>query len=543
MLYILFTAIFLIPMLLGISNLSERIFGKNIGYTSLKTMLGIMVLSVIWTVAAFLFPINFYAEVITLTAGLVSFFYFKNFNELTDFFTENKRFFIPALVVVLLAGSFYPFILDHFGYYVPTIKWIQEYGLVKGISNLDLLLGQMSVWHIFQAGFSGFADVFFRINTVLLIIYLIYILEKKSWVHLLFIPVLFLFSQSPSPDLPSIVFALIILDEILSGNKNSSFLFALSAFVFIIKPTMIWVPIFTFSYVFLILKEKPKVIIAGTLILILFLIKNLWTFGYPVFPVQIGDLGLPWKPNPESLRISSEVAIIKTFDVQFTIEEINKFSTFDFIKNWLTLKGLKSVIHIGFLISILLFGIFAFIKKKKIISFLFISILIKSVLVFTFSAQYRFFIDVFLVIAFVLLFEKISRKIAVLSFSALSLFFLSFLAFPNLVKTFVPSFKLGNFMLGFDKKQLIEPSHFELNQYKSHEIGNLKFNVVKEYPFSFDIPIPAISPQFLQEDYDAKVFPQKIGKDVKDGFIWRTMTGEEHQKLKNILEELKTKKP
>jgi len=37
----------------------------------------------------------------------------------------------------------------------------------------------MSVWHIFQAGFSHLADPFLRSNSLLLLIYLIYCLEKK----------------------------------------------------------------------------------------------------------------------------------------------------------------------------------------------------------------------------------------------------------------------------------------------------------------------------------------------------------------------------
>ncbi len=541
MLYLLFTAIFIIPALLGIGTISEKIFGKNYSYLSIKILFGILTLSVVWAFAAFFIPINLHTEVVTLSLGLIGFYYFRVYNDLSNFILENKNFLFPLLLTIVFAGSFYPFILDHFGYYVTTIKWINEFGLVKGISNLDLLLGQMSVWHIFQAGFSSFSDVFLRLNTVLLIIYIIYVFEKKSWVHLCFIPILFLFAQSPSPDLPSVIFSLIILNEIFSGNKDSYFLFALSAYTFAIKPTMIWVPLFALLYALLVQKEKLKTLIPGILILALFVFKNIWTFGYPIFPVQIGDLGISWKPNHETLKISSEVAIQKTFDMQYSVSEINNFGAFDYIKNWLTLKGIKSLIHISFLISIIVFTLFAISKKKKIYTFLWVSILIKSALVLLFSAQYRFFIDVFFVLAFVLLFEKITRKNAILSFSVLGLAFSIFLSFPTLLKTLVPSFRLGHFMLGFDKKQIIIPSHFQLKEYKTHQIGNLKFNVVEGYSFSFDIPTPAISPVFLKEYDEAGIFPQKISHDIKDGFIWRKMTDAEHLQLKKILEERKNK--
>lgn len=427
--------------------------------------------------------------------------------------------------------------MDHFGYYVPTIKWLSEFGLVKGISNLDLLLGQMSFWHIFQAGFSNFTDPFLRLNAITLIVYLFYIFEKKSWIHLVFIPVLFFFSQSPSPDLPVIVFSLIVLNEILTQQKNIPFLFAISVWIFAIKPTMIWVPIFVFFYGVLILKSNWKFVIIGSFVLVLFFVKNCWCFGFPVFPVQVADLGLSWKPNPELLKISSQTAIEKTFDMQYSYAEIQKFSTIDYIKNWLFLKGIKSKIHLLFIISLILFSVFAFKKKEKMITLLFFAILIKSVLVLMFSAQYRFFLEIFFVLFFILFYQIFSRKVALSIFFISSLFFLSLLSFPNLIRNNFPSFKLGQFMMGFQKNQIIKPAYFEWKKYRTYQIGSTKFNVVKQYPFSFDIPIPAISPEFLKEDLEAGIFPEQNSKNPKDGYHWRKISEEEKRLLQKILKD------
>ncbi|WP_449401402.1 LIC_10190 family membrane protein [Chryseobacterium wanjuense] len=186
--------------------------------------------------------------------------FFKDKLYLEFYGLSKKDYSLISIVslIILFCGSFYPYILDHFGYYVPTIKWLTEFGIIKGISNLDLTLGQMSVWHIFQSGFSNFSDPFLRINSILLIIYTLYIIEKKSWIQLCFVPVLLLFSQSPSPDLPVIIFSLIILNEIVKENKNTSLLFAFSVFVFSIKPTMIWLPILSFLYSIFIIKSNIK---------------------------------------------------------------------------------------------------------------------------------------------------------------------------------------------------------------------------------------------------------------------------------------------
>ena len=527
--------ILLLPTLAGIGVIFKNIFGFFSSGISIKIFEGIFLVTIIWTVVAFFIPLNFYVELTTLTIGISAFFYYKVYLDFWIFLSRNYKLFFSITLLSFFFGSYYPFILDHFGYYVPTVKWLSEIGLVQGISNLDLLLGQTSLWHIFQAGFSNFTDPFLRLNVLVLIVYLIYILEKKFWIHLVFLPILFLFTQSPSPDLPIIVFSLIILNEVFNSNKNSAVLFALSVFVFAIKPTMIWLPIFIFLYSFFILKSNYKFVFAGSLILTLFLFKNIWTFGFPIFPVQFLDLGLPWKPNAELLQNSSEMAIMKTYDMQYSFAEIQQFAGFDYIKNWLLLDGIKSFIHIALVLSLIVFLLFAIIKKSKLIWLLYSSVLLKIVLVLLFSAQYRFFFDVFFVILFVLFYQALSKKVSLKIFTVLSIFIAGFLSFPNLIKTHLPSFKLGNFVTGFNKDQFVKPSYFELNQYKTYQIGNLKFNVVDDYIFSFDTPIPAISPQFIQEDLDAGIFPQLKGNTLKEGFVCRPISTKEKEKLKIIL--------
>ncbi len=539
MLYILLMLIVLLPTLAGLGGVVKYIFRDFSGGISLRILAGILLTTIAWTVLAFFFPLNIYVEISTLIIGITAFFYFKIYLEFWVFISKNLRLFLSISLPIIFFGSYYPFILDHFGYYVPTVKWLAEVGLVKGISNLDLLLGQTSLWHIFQAGFSNFSDPFLRINVLMLIVYLMYVLEKKSWIHLVFFPVLFLFSQSPSADLPVIVFSLLILNEVFSSNKKAEFLFALSIFVFAIKPTMIWLPIFVFLYSLFILKSNLKRMFAGTLILFLFLFKNIWTFGFPVFPVQFLDFDFAWKPNAVLLQNSSEMAIMKTYDMQYSYQEIQQFSKLDYIKNWLFIDGMKSKIHLLFIVSLIVFFVFALIKKSKLIWFLLCSILIKSFLILLFSAQYRFFFDVFFVIFFVLFYQVLSKRFSLLIFSTLTIFIAGFLSFPDSVKTHLPSFNLGSFMTGFNKNQFTKPSSFELNKYKTYQVGNLKFNVVDEYIFSFDTPIPAISPQFILEDLNAGIFPQLKGKTLKEGFKWRKISDEEKEKLQMILKDFK----
>ncbi|REC67531.1 hypothetical protein DRF59_07795 [Chryseobacterium flavum] len=521
---------------MGIGRIVELVAGNLFPGIAGKTLSGILGICIIWNIISFFTPLNIYIEIITIILGVSFFVKDKLFREFRQFSTGEILLLTFVSFIILWAGSYAPYILDHFGYYVPTIKWLTEYGLIKGISNLDLTLGQMSVWHIFQAGFSNISDPFLRINTILLIIYALYIVEKKNWIHLCFIPVMLLYSQSPSPDLPVIMFSLIVLNEIITGNKNIILLFAFSIFTFTIKPTMIWLPILVLSHSILILKSNFQKLILGFSILILFFIKNLWVFGYPVFPIAIGDLGISWKPNEEVLKYSSQYALQKTYDMQYSYEEIQKFSTSDAIKNWFFLKGIKSEINILFIISLFIFSISAWLKKKKLITLISISILIKSILVLIFSAQYRFFIDVFFVIFLVLFYEYFNKRKSIAVFSVLSLLFITVLSFPSLLQQYFPSFKSGNFISGVKKEQFYRPSTYEYCQFKSFRVGNLKFNISKNYPFNFDTPLPSVSVGYILDDAKTGIFPQLSDKNnIRKGFIWKKMDSLEKKEAESII--------
>lgn len=492
---------------------------------------------------AFFMPLNGVVEALTVSIGLASFFWYKGFLRFWTFFSRQNLSFYFCCVFVLFFGSFYPFILDHFGYYVPTIKWISEYGLVKGIANLDLLLGQMSGWHVFQAGFSHFADPFLRINSVLLLVYLIWIYEKKSWIHLVFLPFLFLFSQSPNTDLPVMVFSLILLQEMAERKRNVGFIFAFSVFVFLIKPTMMWLPLLSFFYAVFILKVHLKFIIPGILILMLFFFKNIWTFGFPIFPVQFADFGVSWKPNAQLLQNSADMALLKSYDLQYNIEEIRSFSIMERVKNWLLLPGIKGWINSLFVLSLMVFFGYTVQKRSRWVTLVFITLMIKSVLVLIFSAQYRFFTDVFFVIFFIICFDKISANYSRLVFIGTSVLLAIAFSFPVVFKTVIPDFRAGGFMAGFCAGQLVYPSTYQWNKYQKYQIGNLKFNVVNGYQYSFDTPLPSISPGFLKEDLDAGIFPQLKTQSLKDGFIWKKMDESEKTQLQQLLEEYRQSFP
>ncbi len=110
-----------------------------------------------------------------------------------------------------------------------------------------------------------------------------------------------------------------------------------------------------------------------------------------------------------------------------------------------------------------------------------------------FSAQYRFFIDVFFVVFFVLFYKYFDKKInsRVLRAWVNHHFNIIFSRhYPNVHSQLQSGWLYGR----FKKEQLYRPSTYEYRKFKSFNIGNLKFNVSENYPYNFDTPLPAISP-------------------------------------------------
>ncbi len=147
-----------------------------------------------------------------------------------------------ALVIAFLS-SYNPFIYDHFGYYVPSILYLDHFRLIPGLGNVELNYAQMSPWHMLQTLFSHYLDPYLRINQLVFLIFGLYIWEQKKYIFGLALPIFALFLHSPSPDLPAYAFGLIILNESWL-HKNNGYLMAWAILIASIKPSLFWLPLF-----------------------------------------------------------------------------------------------------------------------------------------------------------------------------------------------------------------------------------------------------------------------------------------------------------
>jgi hypothetical protein len=106
-------------------------------------------------------------------------------------------------------------------------------GLVKGISNLDLIGTNVGLAYFSGRIFQFFRSVFKNQFSFTDYLYLIYI-EKKAGFSLFYSGFTIVLPVT-KPGFACYCFSLIILNEILKQNKQTSLLFAFSVFVFIIN--------------------------------------------------------------------------------------------------------------------------------------------------------------------------------------------------------------------------------------------------------------------------------------------------------------------
>lgn len=541
MIYLFLSLLLLLPLLFGWGKLSSRLLSFT--FTSIWANLtaGMIAITVVGSVLGFFFPLGIAFEIGLILIGLSGLFVTKN-NFLEFFLLLKKPLFLIFIFLGIGIASFAPFINDHFSYYVPTVKWLSEYGIVKGISNIDLILGQQSSWHIFQASFDDILDPFLRINVVLYFIFIFYVFEKKLWSLLLFTPFFFLFLHSPSPDLVIYVFSILLILELFKTDysKHFSSVWLLSVFLFTIKPTVFWLPLFVFLLGFKTNRQTlfgVKNILLTVLLLSLFFIKQIWVFGDIIFPIHSNLIDVSWKPSSYLLEASNQNAVLKTYDYQYTIAEINSWTIFDKIIKWLTLAGFKKIINLSIIIAIVGFGILAFKKRNTKLILLWVCIAVKTVVIFYFSGQYRFMIDAVLpLIALVLLSINLKPIVSKgITFAGIGMVFVVFL-FPKILQENISSFYVGQLMGKPSTEQLTKPLEYSINNYNQHKVTNFTFYTPSNYNLMHDVPLPCLTSYSLKEFYVAGVFPCAYDdNNFKKGFYLKKLSPAEKETIKSIL--------
>lgn len=556
--YILFTTINFGVGFDKIMNLKNKDFVT----TSILGLFSVTILASIWAIFG---RINIEFHFVLAVLNIFSILKFRN--KITNLYQsfladlkqlQNSLKIILAVVSILILAqcASIPFVIDNESYYIQTIKWLNEYGFVKGIANLHLFLGQTSGWHVTQSAFS-FSFLYKNFNDLsgfCLLLGNLFAIQKlgeyyknnnSNYLLIGLLPLFniffFQFISAPSPDIPVYVFSFIFFFYFLENFEKTTsevfnLLLILVLFLIYIKSTALafaLFPIILLAIHFKSLSEKLlKPVLLSIIMLSLFVIKNMIICGSPVFPsktfTSLTDYAVP------DLIQSFYYNEIKSYGFFVSTEQYNSMSVLDLFIQWIKLpklNGLFNKISV-LLILIVPFFIYKF-NNKKAIWYLYIVMFVQLVLLLITSPQYRFFMNFVLFFSLFCLICIIQNKKILQALLVLSIVPVIIVLFFSVNLSTLSNHKSLMEISTFSVENIIFPHKNSKNDtdFETIQIGNLKYNSPKNNDFFWsngDGNLPCVNKE--QISYFEKYFqiiPQMRSNDLKDGFYAKKLSTNE----------------
>ena len=241
---------------------------------------------------------------------------------------------LAAVIAFALSSAGPAKLIDTDWYHAQTIRWIEEYGCVKGVANLFYTLGFNNAQHYFDALFSmkcfmgqslrstgGFFGLIIFIHGLLRVCrwkqhshHMADILAVWEVVYSIIVTAFF---ADPYVDTLPNILVLFILTEWFALLEEKSedtvwygFYCLLAVFAVVCKTSVAMIVFLTVYPVYLFIKQKkavqiPLFLLLGFGITVPFLITNVITTGYMVYLFSALDLfDVPWKIDPSVLQYS-----------------------------------------------------------------------------------------------------------------------------------------------------------------------------------------------------------------------------------------------
>lgn len=556
--YIFITSInlgFCTNKIVGIKN-------QNFVITSFLGILSTTLFASIWAIFG---RINIEFHSVLLILNLIIFFKFRSEIKLiyNSFYQEFKnlnatlKFFIAAITTLIIAQcSSIPYVIDNESYYIQTIKWLNEYGFVKGLGNLHIFYAQTSGWHIAQSAFN-FSFLYKNFNDLsgfcLLLgnLFAIFKLNEyfstsnKNYLIIGLLPLanvfFFQFISAPSPDIPIYILTFIIFFYFIENFKNTTIenfnlvtllvLFAL--FIKVTSVALLILPIILLITNFKLFAPKLLPIsIFGLLFLSLFIIKNSLLTGYPLFPFTRLELDsnhlIP--RNVISFFFSKQMR----YNYFISESDLNQLSFSQIAIKWLLSSKINAIFNALtiLIIAISPFFVSKYFNKKSVWIIYFVVIFQLLILLFT-SPQYRFFIHLTLFFSFFIFACWFANKKIIFASYYLSIGLIAVvLFFPVSYKSLTQNKLIGK-NSRFSATNILYPhSNSKWNTaFESVQKGNLKFNSpTNNYFFwgSGNGDLPSVNKtqiEYFEKYY--QVLPQQTTTDLKDGFYAKKLSSNE----------------
>ncbi len=454
--------------------------------------------------------------------------------------------FLNSLLIIAQCATV-PYVIDNESYYIQTIKWLNEYGLVKGVGNVHFFLAQTSGWHITQSAFSfsflypNFNDISgycLLLGNIFCILKLNQYFIDKKFNNLVIgmLPLsnvfLFQFISAPSPDIPVYILSFIIFSYFLNSTaetyKNDFKIISIFIiYLIFIKTTAVALLLLPLIMLFSNHKKTLSTIIplgiTGMVTLVAFVVKNTIVSGYPLFPIINIAYDCDWIIPKEIAQRYYDETKVYGYLLQKSV-----YSTMNYkqlLVRWLTLPklhGLFNIIGIG-LILITPIGIYKF-KNEKKWWVLYLFMLLQMVLLFLSSPQYRFFMNTVLLFSFffaALLFTSQKNLKILFTLSIVAAAYVLFI--PIDLNKFAEN-KFALTTSNFKLKEIIIPhNNSKLNtEFEKITVNNFTFWSPLNNKFfwvSGNGPLPCVNKaQIYSFKKRYGVIPQMRGESLKDGF-------------------------
>ena len=455
-----------------------------------------------------------------------------------------KYFLLTLLFFIVLKSASSSSYIDNETYYIQSIKWLNEYGFVKGLANLHIFLGQMSGWHITQSALnlSFLTNNFNDCNGFLLFITNVYAVLKlnnvnslKSNLIIALLPLVnlffFQFIIAPSPDLAVYIFSLFLFYIFTKNYKKQTIdsfnlIVIFSLFIVYIKITaipllLLPLSLFVSNYKLIISKIRFSLVLSG-LILFVLIAKNTILTGLPLFPTNCYahlvtvDYSIP----PEVLKFWFNSA--KLYESTVTSFEFMNMSGLEIFIKWLLYSKIDSVFNTIIFLIILVSPLFLWkYKNKKSNWIIYFTMLIQLLLLFLSSPQYRFILNFVVFFGLLFISHFVKRK------KIISLLFITSL-FPIAFSVFITLYTDLNEMNSKNRSSfdfLVFPNENSSieNSYEINKVGNLNYYSPANKPYIWitgNGKLPAINKKqidfFIQKN---GCVPQKRTSNIKDGFL------------------------
>ena len=469
-----------------------------------------------------------------------------------------KGYLVVMTLLVTAQCAAAPYVIDNESYYIQNIKWLNEYGMVKGLINLHFFLGQLSGWHIAQSALN-FSFLYTRFNDLsgLILLYGIgfatqqinhYFATKKRHALIaglfpVFGLLLFQFISAPSPDIAVYVFTFVLfylfIDQYTAPSGETflqlTLLVLFTLFVKNTALTLVLLPLFWFIVHFQSLQRVfLKAAVLCTITLGLFVVKNLIICGVPVFPSQLfSGMYFDYSLPKEIEHFYYEE--LKKYGYFLTTENYASFSKWDLFLRWLQLPKMNGLFNkLG--IMLLLATPFLLIKiKEKAYRILYLVLVIQMAVLFSTSPQYRFFLNGILWLVCVWISIIIFHRKTINTLLIASCIPVVFIVFLPVNLNRYSNYKFMLELSHFEPKYTIFPhanSKYNPKFEKVNE-GNLTYFSPIHHSFfwgTYNGPLPTVNKD--QIDYFKTYFhliPQQRTNALKDGFYSKHLNNEQQR--------------